>query len=169
VTTDRFPFKRAYGVAGLGAAKFRRLAFVSTAVLTIVGVPAAYAYFQGNGTGQGTAHTSATMQTVTIESVTFTGALRPGGPSVNLLTTVNNPNPFAVSAVNLTSTDITANMPGCGDASHPTGVVLQINTQAASIPPGQSVLTGTALMGTDSDASCAGATFTATLTLAVTG
>ena len=151
---SRRPFRRRYLVA------FVALGAGATAVT------GAYAYWtaSGSGTGSGAA---GTLQTVTIDSVTFDGGtLRPGGPNTAVHIPATNSNSFAVDITSLAAGPIHSDKSGCDGAD--TGVTVDLSGVTGSIPPNTTTsFTAPASMSTASVSACQGATFSTQLTLVV--
>ncbi len=174
-------FSKVASVSGRMARSWKGAPLVIGAVAALViglGTGTAYAYFTSHTSGTG-ALTTGSAQGITVTAVASPGAdanLYPGGPSVAVNFTVNNPNPYAVSftgwsgAVLSTVTPVGSNTCTTGDfqiaaASGSFGSALSIPANTPSSPgvsgtaSGVVQLTGTAQNG------CQGATVTVTLTL----
>jgi hypothetical protein len=146
----------------------RRIIFVMALVGTAVAAAggAAWADWSGSGTGQGTAKADS-FQTVTVETVTFSSDVYPGGPAVPVDIKFTNPNNFSVTIDSVTAGTTTSSNLGCGDTGNPTGVSFDLSTIVGTLEPGETTLVAAALMDTTSVSACQGATFSTPLTLVV--
>lgn len=129
----------------------------------------AYAYWTTQGTGSGNA-TTGTLQTVTIDAVSFPTAsavrLYPGGPTTPVSITVTNPNSFPVTVSSLTHGSITSEKAGCSGSN--AEVTLDLTgLQNSTIASGTQSLTANASMGVASASPCQGATFSSSFNLGV--
>ena len=148
--------------------RFRRRYLVALVALVggVTAITGAYAYWTTTGSGTGSA-TSGTLQTVTIDAVTFDGGtLRPGGPATSVHIPATNSNNFAVDITSLTAGPIHSDKSGCDDAD--TGVTIDLSGVTGSILANTTrPFTAPASMSTASVSACQGATFSAQLTLVV--
>jgi len=141
-----------------------RTAFVAglSALLLMGGV--AYAYVKASGSGTGSA-TTATMQTVTVQALVGGDApnskLYPGGPAVDVILRINNPNSYSVTLYSISGTGTIT-----PDAFHPGCTTTGVSFNPPSNPgntlnPGTTLvhLSGAASMSTSSVNACQGATF----------
>jgi hypothetical protein len=146
----------------------RRVLFVvalaGAAVAAAGGV--AWADWSGSGSGQGTAKADS-FQTVTVETVTFSSEVYPGGPAVPVDIKFSNPNNFSVTIDSLTASTTTSSNLGCGDAGNPTGVSLDLSAVVGTLASGDTTLVAIALMDATSVSACQGATFSTPLSLVV--
>ena len=146
----------------------RRIA-LGVVLIGFLGSGVAYAYWTTQGTGSGNA-TAGTLQTVTIDTVSFPTAsavrLYPGGLPTPVTITVTNPNSFAVTVSSLTYGAITSGNSGCSGSNAEVTIDLT-GLQTSLIAPGPQNLTATASMGVDSASACQGATFSSSFNLGV--
>ena len=135
---------------GLGA-----LSAVMVVILGLVGGEA-FAYWSGSGHGSGQATVANGNVAITIATNATAGSsLQPGGTG-DLVVTVTNPNPAAVTVSNITLGTI-------GGCTTP-AITLTNPSLSFSIPAHASnqrtVLSGALTMGTNSSSDCQGVTFT---------
>lgn len=153
------------------------VAGAAAALAAGLGGGGAYAYFTSHGSGTGhTATGSAQGTTVTaVASPTADANLYPGGLSVAVNFTVNNPNPYAVSftgwsgASIATVTPVGSNTCLPGDFQIASGATSGTFSPALSVPSGSPGVSGTAngvmQLKTTAQNGCQGSTVTVTLTL----
>lgn len=141
----RFRRKAAAGGAALA------IGFVSTVVL---------AEWLANGTGEGFARATE-AQALTTEDVDPAGTLYPGGTG-DLVVTIGNSNPFAVSVTSVTGDGpITSDVPTCDAAGHGVAFVDQLGLSLA-VPAASTetfTLEDAVVMSVDSADECQGALF----------
>jgi hypothetical protein len=152
----------------------RKMTVVSAflAVASIAGI--AFAVWTATGTGSGNAK-ALTAATVTVDAVTGTADLYPGGPAGNVSFTLTNTNPYAVSFDTVTAASVSSVSGGIGGsppcattdltvATLPltgfTPVTVGANTTSAT----QSI-SGVISMDSEAPNACQGAVFTVSLTL----
>ena len=152
---------------GLSRGLHRRVWIVAAVVgLAVSAGGAAVASWTASGSGQGNAK-SDTLVNATVDLVTFSSSLSPGGPAVDVDVTFTNPNSFPVVIDSLTEGVTTSSSLGCGTAGNPTGVSLDLSAITGTLAPGESTMKASASMDTTSVSSCQGATFSTSLSLAV--
>jgi hypothetical protein len=131
---------------------------------------AAYAYFDGSGSGSGAATTGAPSAiTVLAATGTVTNKLAPGTIG-DLRLTLNNPNSYAVTISGVAGNGVVTGSGGIGTCTT-TGV--SVPTQSGlsvSVASGSSVgvvIAGAVTMGATSSTGCQGASFQVPVTLTV--
>lgn len=145
----------------------RRIAAIGVVALALDGLcTAAFAYWTSPGFGTATA-TAGTLNSVTVDSVVFTGRLRPG-TSIPVSVTVTNTNAFSVTIFSLGAGAVTSDKAGCGPSA--SGVTLSGLSGAAGtvLANGSTTLNIiTATMPPTAASACQGATFSTQLDLVV--
>jgi hypothetical protein len=151
---------------------FRRRVIAVFLLAMLLTAGAAYAFVSSTGAGNGSA-TVGTMQVVTASAFvggdTPSSALRPGGPSADVILRVNNPNSFTVQV-----TGVTGNGTITADGSHAgcttTGVTFTAPVNPTiTLSTGSTLvhLSGAAAMSAASLSACQGATFSIPVNLVV--
>ena len=143
---------------------------IGALALGLSGTGAAFAFFTAVGNGGGSTQTG-TMQAVTVQALvggdTPSSTLYPGGPAVDVILRVNNPNSYSVKLYSLSGNGtITADAGHSGCTT--TGVTFNPPSNPnITIPAGASLVhvSGAASMNTTSLNACQGATFTIPVTM----
>ncbi len=151
--------------------RWTRVAIGAIAALTVgIGGGAAFAYFTSSGRGSGAASVGTPSPVTVLQATgTVTNKLYPGTTG-DLLLTLDNPNPYAVTITSVGSSGAVTGSGGVGTCTV-TGVsvVTQsgLNVTVASGSSVSVVIPGAAEMGSTSDSGCQGATFQAPITITV--
>ncbi|MGZ4189181.1 MAG: hypothetical protein ACXVQ5_05010 [Actinomycetota bacterium] len=153
--------------------KHRRMGILGAflAVLLLAGV--AFAAWTANGTGSGNAK-AVTAATVTVNAVTGSADLYPGGSAGRVYFTLTNTNPYAITFDKLTAASVTAVSGGIGGSPACATTDLTVSTlpiTGLSLTVGANTtsatqnIAGVVAMNSTAPDSCQGAVFTVSLTL----
>jgi len=148
--------------------RYQRPVLVFAAMLGAftIAAGAAWAYFTTTGHGTGSAVT-ATMQNITLQASagdSTTGKLYPGGPKVDVVVRINNPNSYA-----LTLTDLVLKSGGITGCSTPDVTFTDQHGLNINVPTGSHAIDvpGAIQMGTSATSDCQGANISIPVTATV--
>jgi hypothetical protein len=152
----------------------RKLTIAAAVVAVGLVAGVAFALWSATGTGSGSAK-ALTASTVTVNAVTGTADLYPGGPAGAVYFTLTNPNPYSITFDKVTAASVTGVSGGIGgspacattDLTVATLPITGLSVQAAANanPSPTKSIAGVVSMNSSAPDACQSAVFTVSLTL----